>query len=75
MVEVNEMKRFKNILCVVEPGEACKPVLTRALTLAESNHASLTVVDVIPRVTVGMGMPEGGPISTDLQATMVNSRT
>ena len=69
------MKRFKDILCVVEPGEACKPVLTRALTLAENNQASLTVVGVIPRVTVGMGMPEGGPISADLQAAMVNSRT
>jgi hypothetical protein len=74
-VEVNEMKRFKDILCLVEPGEACKPVLTRALTLAENNQASLTVVDVIPRAIVGIGIPEGGPISADLQAAMMNSHT
>jgi nucleotide-binding universal stress UspA family protein len=41
IMEVNEMKRFKDILCVVEPGEACKPVLPGALTLAENNQASL----------------------------------
>jgi nucleotide-binding universal stress UspA family protein len=69
--EVNEMKRFKNILYVVEPGEACKPALARAVTLAENNQAGLTVVDVTARITAGIGMPEGGPISADLQAAMV----
>ena len=67
------MKRFKNILCVVETGEACKPALERAVTLAENNQASLTVVDVIERVAAGIGMPEGGPISADLQAEMVSA--
>jgi universal stress protein E len=66
------MKRFKNILCVVEPGEACKPALARAVTLAENNQAGLTVVDVTAQITAGIGMPEGGPISTDLQAAMVS---
>jgi universal stress protein E len=72
MMEVNEMKRVKDILCVVDPTEDCKPVMTRAVTLAENNQASLTIVGVIPRVTAGIGMPEGGPISTDLQAEMVS---
>ena len=65
------MKRFKDILCVVEPGEACKPALERALTLAEHNQANLTVVGVIERITAGIGMPEGGPISAELQHAMV----
>lgn len=69
------MKRFKDILCVVEPGEAWEPALERAVTLAENNQASLTVVDVAPHVTVGIGMPDGGPISADLQAVTVNSFT
>jgi len=65
------MKRFKDILCVVEAGEACEPALERAVTLAENNHASLTVVDVTERVVTGIGKPEGGPTSADLQAAMV----
>jgi universal stress protein E len=73
MLEINEMKRFKNILCVVEPGERSKSALERAVVLAENNQATLTVVDVIPSITVGIGMPEGGPISADLQAEMVNA--
>jgi nucleotide-binding universal stress UspA family protein len=68
------MKRFKNILCVVENGEASKPALERAVTLAENNQASLTVIEVIERITAGIGLPEGGPISADVQAAMVNSR-
>ena len=64
------MKRFKDILCVATPGEASKLVLDRAVKLAENNQASITVADVIPRITAGTGMPEGGPISADLQAAM-----
>ena len=69
------MKRFKDILCVVEAGEDCKSVLRRAVTLAENNQASLTVIDVIPHVTVGIGMPKGGPILVNLQDDIVHSRT
>ena len=66
------MKRFKDILCAVEPGKACKPAIERAVTLAENNQAGLMIVDVAPRVTAGIGMPEGGPISADLQAAEEN---
>ena len=66
------MKRFKDILCVLERGEASRPALECAVMLAEDNQASLTVVDVIPRVTAGIGMPDGGPISADLQAAMLS---
>jgi len=69
------MKRFKNILCVVEPGKAGKPALQRAVTLAENNLARLTVADVVERVPASIGMLDGGPISADLQAALVNDHT
>ncbi|MGF1615485.1 MAG: universal stress protein [Gammaproteobacteria bacterium] len=68
------MKRFKNILCVVGDGETSQPTLERAVSLAENNQAELTVVDVIPRVTAGVGLPDGGPISADLQAAMMTDK-
>ena len=67
------MKRFKNILCMVEPGKECNLALDRAVTLAENNQANLTVTAVAPSVRAGIGMPEGGPISADFQATTVNN--
>lgn len=67
------MKRFKDILCVVEPEKICKSALERAVTLAENNQANLTVIAVAPTVTAGIHMSEGGPISADLQAATVNS--
>ena len=67
------MKRFNDILCVVETGGAFKPDLERAVTLAENSQASLTVVDVVERIVAGIGMPEGGPISADLPTAMVSA--
>lgn len=64
------MRRFKNILCVIEPGSDCRPALERAISLAENNQTELTVASVIERVTAGIGMPDGGPISADLQAAL-----
>ena len=61
------MKRFKNILCVIDRWQPADTVLERAVSLAENNQASLTVVAIVPRLTAGIGMPEGGPISADLQ--------
>jgi nucleotide-binding universal stress UspA family protein len=67
------MKRFKNILCMVDPGIEYKPALDRAVTLADNNQANLTVISVAPSISASIGMPEGGPISTELQAATVNS--
>lgn len=67
------MQRFKDILCVLEDVKAGKYVMERAVTLAENNQARLTVVDVVEHVTAGIGMPEGGPISVDLQAALVSA--
>tara|TARA_R110002110_G_C13470525_1_gene720898 strand:+ start:7225 stop:8214 length:990 start_codon:yes stop_codon:yes gene_type:complete len=68
------MQRFKNILCVIEHGEDGKPALERAVELAQTNQASLTVIDVVQRVPAGIGLPDGGPISVELQAAMVRER-
>lgn len=71
--KVGDMKRYKDIMCVVEPGEVCKHALERAVTLAENNQAGLTVLAVAPHITAGIGMPDGGPISANLQATVVSA--
>ena len=67
------MKRFIDILCTLEPGKGCETALERAVTLAENNQANLTVITVAPSISSGIGMPEGGPISTELQDATVNS--
>ena len=67
------MNIFKDILCVVDVREDCVAALERAVSLAESNQASLTVLDVVDRITAGIGMPDGSPISADLQSAMVAS--
>jgi nucleotide-binding universal stress UspA family protein len=69
------MKRFKDILCVVDTEKVGKSALERAVSLAENNQANLTVIVVAPVVIAGIGMPEGGPISAELQAATVNSDT
>ncbi len=68
------MKRFKDILCVVEFGKSVQPALDRAIALAESNQANLTVVEVVPQATGGIGLPPGGPISDEFQAALVSDR-
>ncbi|HSH29249.1 MAG TPA: universal stress protein [Thiohalobacter sp.] len=70
----DELSAFKNILCVVDVNEKCTAAVERAVTLAVNNQARLTVIDVIDRVTVGIGMPDGGPFSVDLQAAMAADR-
>ena len=58
------MKRFKDILCVVESEKPCIPVLERAVALAENNQASLTMVDVVPLVTGGIDVLTGGELQS-----------
>lgn len=69
------MTIFKDILCVVDIREDCTAAMERAITLAENNQASLTVIDVVDRMTAGIGMPEGGTISADLQSAMETSHS
>ena len=67
------MKRFKRILCVITTPGTGRALLERAMNLADSNQAKLTVVTVAEKISIGMGMPEGGPISDGLQKAVVES--
>jgi len=67
------MQRFKNILCVVNDVKSSKEALQRAARLAQNNQARLTVTGLAPHVSVGMGMPENGQISRELQAAVVKT--
>jgi len=69
------MKRFKNILCVVGTKTDCKHALQRAVELAENNQARLTVANVIANDNAGVGMPDGDPVSIDLQAARLKVHT
>ncbi|MBU1195519.1 MAG: universal stress protein [Proteobacteria bacterium] len=66
------MKRFKNILYLNEPAVDQASTIARAVSLAVSNQADLTIIDVIPSqvVTAGIGLPPGGPVSFDLRAAV-----
>ena len=69
------MKRFRNILCVVSGEKANTLALARATSLAVYNQAKLTVISVMAPVSIGMGMPEKGPISTELQRKAFEKQT
>ena len=45
------MRRFKNIMFVADVGNNQKYALTRAMDLAKSNQAKLTVIDVIKEIS------------------------
>jgi len=64
------MKRFKNILCVVDMNTPCEPALKRAVSLAESNQASLTVVTVGKQIEERIRLTKDGPSPGDLQAAV-----
>jgi nucleotide-binding universal stress UspA family protein len=66
------MKRFKNILYVYENSVPQDATIASAVALAKSNQAALTLIDVVPVVSAGIGMPPGGPISSDLQEAVIN---
>ena len=65
------MKRFKNILCIITREDGDRQLLERAVRLAESNQARLRVVAVTEKISIGMGMPDGGPISERLQQKLI----
>lgn len=50
------MRRFDDILCVVRPDETSGPALARAVALAGSTQAGLTVVQVIGPVAAVIGV-------------------
>ncbi|HEY9201609.1 MAG TPA: universal stress protein [Gammaproteobacteria bacterium] len=68
------MNQFRSILYVAQAFIPHEKEIARAVSLAESNQADLTVVDVVPVITAGIGMPPGGSLSTQLQSDAVNKR-
>jgi nucleotide-binding universal stress UspA family protein len=64
------MKRFKNILYVVERAVDQHAAIAKAVSLAQDNQARLTVLDVLPPVTGGYNLPPGGPVTADLKAAL-----
>lgn len=67
------MKRFRNILFVVETEDDYRPALDRAVVLARNNQARITLVNVLPLVRGGIGIPDEGPLADELQADMLRT--
>ena len=59
------MKRFKNILCVVDTRTSCKHALQRTFKLAENNQAHMIVMGTVGR-TVFPGLIMGNTAETIL---------
>ena len=68
------MKWFKNILCVIDGQAVDQYALERAVALAESNHARVTVTSVTDRVPAVSKLPQEGLTATDLQARLKDAR-
>ncbi|QVL50381.1 MAG: universal stress protein [Thiocapsa sp.] len=68
------MKWFRNILFVADPEKGCRSAFERAVLLAENNQAELTLVDVIPRMSTGFRLRDGGATAEDLQAAATEQR-
>ena len=67
------MKRFKNILCVVEPDATRTPALKRAATLAKKNQANLVVVSVTEAVSHNIEVADQVFDSSSVQQALVNA--
>jgi nucleotide-binding universal stress UspA family protein len=61
------MKRFKNILCAIDPETVDSAALQRAVTLAENNQASLTLVTVTEPVVPLIETTQGASIDAHFQ--------
>ena len=68
------MKRFKNILYVAQVSSAQGSALARAVSLAESHQADLTIIDVVPAITAALDMPADGSGATQLQSGVLSRR-
>jgi len=68
------MNRFNNILCATNQTSQADPALARAVSMAESNQASLTLMDVVPPLRAGVITPPEGTAITKLQKQVVDRR-
>lgn len=68
------MKRFKNILFVIDPEVQCNDAFARALTLAENNQANLTVVSIMEESSDGYHQNIHGVSLADLNDPIKNKQ-
>jgi len=68
------MRRFKNILCVMAAESNCRSALKRAVDLAESNQATLTVATVIERAPENLRRNVAGIDPGDVQARLTETQ-
>jgi universal stress protein E len=68
------MKIYKRVLCVVDQGESSERALSRAVALAESNQAKLSVVDVSPPFPDRPEAQGDSGLMQDLQMAMAGER-
>lgn len=69
------MKRFKQILCIVDSRDGAKTALERAVSLAENNQARLKVFVVVENISVAPEMLSGGPSADELMLAAVEMWT
>ncbi len=68
------MKRFKNILCVIEAAGSAEGITRHAVALAEANQASLSLVAMADRLPRATGLAEGEKIRAQLVREISASR-
>lgn len=69
-----DMDLFKNILYVCENSVDQNASILRAVSLAENNQATLTLIDVIPVVPGSNKMQQGESSRNELQSAALNER-
>ncbi len=66
------MNRFKNILCIVNTDMHDSVTVEHAVKLAEKNHASLTIIEVIDEIPPNTTLFERTLSSIDLQEKIIS---
>ena len=65
------MNRFKNILCIVDSELKDNVALEHAVKLAENNQATLTVVEVLEKLSLDLKLIDFIDSSKDIQANII----
>ncbi|MFG6178904.1 universal stress protein [Halomonas sp. THAF12] len=68
------MNRFRNILYVVEPSAPREAGLARAVSLAENNQATLTLIDVVPEEMLDLSLVSPGSSSVEARHRVMAER-
>ena len=64
------MLQFNNILCVMESGDTGQPALERAVALAESHQARLTVATTVPPLPASRAPAKSSPRPAELRSAL-----